>query len=169
MNPHVHINFISNVLYFCPLQNTEGFNIVVRRIILVLFNVDVSSTHFALKIGLPIIALGIVLFGCLYFAYFSKKYHRFIYCSLIFSVSGIICGLTDEIFLGGSIDYIGLFDWFVFDLKDVYLSVYSAFMVLIAIRYLRDCYKLSKEERKRRDKGFLAWIKKGCLLDQCGE
>jgi len=167
--PHIHINFIDNVLYFCPMQNTDGFNIVFRRIATSLFNIDISNPPFILQIAFPLLLLGIILFISLYFAYLSKKYHSFIYYSLIFLVSGTICRLIDDIFWGGSIDYIGLFDWFIFDLKDVYITTWQTFIVLIVIRYLWNYYKLDKKERKQQGKGFLNWIKNGCRLKQCHE
>lgn len=37
-------------------------------------------------------------------------------------LSGAFCSLIDKIFFGGSLDYILLFDWFIFDLKDCYIS-----------------------------------------------
>jgi len=167
--PHVHIDFIDNILYFCPMQNTDGVNIVVRRIATSLFKIDTANPPFVLRIALPLLALGIILFVSLYFAYLSKKYHSFIYYSLIFVISGIICRLIDDIFWGGSIDYIGLFNWFVFDFKDAYITTWQIFMLLIVVRYLRDYYKLDKKERKQQSKGFFNWLKKGCRLNQCRE
>ena len=162
MDPHVHIVFFDNVLYFCPMQNTQGFNIVITRLASALFDVDISHPPFALQIGLVIFVAGLTLFAALYFVYVSKEFHRFIYCYLLFMIVGTVCRLIDAIFWGGSIDYIGLFDWFIFDLKDVYITAGGTFAVLALIRYLRAYYKLDKEERKQQGKGFWAWMKKGC-------
>jgi len=72
-------------------------------------------------------------------------------------VGGAFCSFMDVVFWGGSLDFIRLFDWFIFDLKDVYLTISEVFIVgLVLGLYL----KLSKAERKEKD--FFIWIKKGC-------
>jgi len=42
--------------------------------------------------------------------------------SISFVIAGIICSFIDVVFWGGSLDFIGLFDWFIFDMKDVWLN-----------------------------------------------
>ena len=44
---------------------------------------------------------------------------------LILGLSTGFRKLIDDIFWGGSLDYIQLFDWFIFDLKDVYFTIFA--------------------------------------------
>jgi signal peptidase II len=47
--------------------------------------------------------------------------------------SGEICSTVDKIFWGGSLDYVLVEGFFIFDLKDVYLSLFDAIVVLCLI------------------------------------
>jgi len=43
---------------------------------------------------------------------------------------------------------IGLFDWFIFNIKDVYLTIGAAIAILWLIIFTRGYYMLTKDERK---------------------
>jgi len=63
--------------------------------------------------------------------------------------------LIDDIFWGGSLDYIQLFDWFIFDLKDVYLTTIAIpvggfFIITHEVRL----QQLPKERRKVEELGL---------------
>lgn len=81
--------------------------------------------------------------------YSSKRHRGLLYYSSIFIISGAICSCIDVIFWGGSIDYIELFHWFIFDLKDFYITISSVLMVLYVMFFIRDYIKLNKKERKQ--------------------
>ena len=80
---------------------------------------------------------------------------------LIFFESGIFCSFLDVIFWGGSLDFIALLNWSVFDLKDVFLSVSIVFLLLFCMDYLRKYYRLGEEERTllKKQHHFSRWIK----------
>lgn len=92
------------------------------------------------------------------------KYHRIPYVFLILGLSVGVCKIIDDIFWGGSLDYIQLFNWFIFDLKDVYAAAVVVVVLYFLIAYEIDSRKLSKEKRK--EQGFLNWIKHGLNLYQ---
>ena len=87
------------------------------------------------------------------FAYYTYQYYRscanregilpkIIYVLLL---SGAICSLIDKIFFGGSLDYILLFDWFIFDLKDCYISGAEVLFIFVVIKN----YKVIQKVRIR--------------------
>lgn len=81
-----------------------------------------------------------------------------------FAMAGAICKLIDDIFWGGSLDYIRLFNWFIFDLKDVYLTVVALPIgTLILLAQEIHMRKLPKNERKVEQEKYkiLPWLKKG--------
>lgn len=87
------------------------------------------------------------------FAYFTYQYY--LYCAkqegilpktiYVLLLSGAICSLIDKIFFGGSLDYILLFDWFIFDLKDCYISGAEVLFVFTVVKN----YKLIRDFRMR--------------------
>ncbi|MGH4119158.1 signal peptidase II [Clostridium sp.] len=50
-----------------------------------------------------------------------------------FIFSGAICSLFDKIFWNGSLDYILVNGFFTFDLKDVYINVFSGLIILLLL------------------------------------
>ena len=94
------------------------------------------------------------------------KYKKLPGVFLIFAISSSLCKMADDIFWGGSIDYILLFDWFVFDLKDVYINFELIIIAIYTIIYYKFYYNLSKSERKEHDKKIKSfkWLKSGLSL-----
>ena len=78
---------------------------------------------------------------------------------LTFVLAAAFCKLIDDIFWGGSLDYIGLFNWFIFDLKDVYITFALGCLVFFEIVSGVYLSKLPKEKRK--ELGFLYWARLG--------
>lgn len=84
------------------------------------------------------------------FAYYTYEYY--LYCAkrerilpkiiYVLLLSGAICSLIDKIFFGGSLDYILLFDWFIFDLKDCYISGAEVLFVIAVIKNYESIEKL---------------------------
>ncbi|KAA6326938.1 hypothetical protein EZS27_024019 [termite gut metagenome] len=58
----------------------------------------------------------------------------------MFGFAGIICSSCDNIFFGGSWDYVYLKPLFVFDLKDVYLNCFAC---LFLIGYVKNKKRLA--------------------------
>jgi len=78
---------------------------------------------------------------------------------LMLVLSAGICKLIDDIFWGGTLDFIQLFDWFIFDIKDVYLTVAVGLSIFCAIseeKYLRKLPLANRNERR-----FSYWIRTG--------
>jgi len=120
--------------------------------------------HIAVVISVIAILVIIVFYRYLKFITFSwGKYSGIPTIFLILTMSSAFCKLIDDIFWGGSLDFIQLFDWFIFDLKDVYLTIASIMMFFFAIAHEVYHHKLPKEKReeeKMRQK-FWCWVKLG--------
>lgn len=50
-------------------------------------------------------------------------------------LGGVICSLIDKIFWGGSLDYIQFYQFFVFDLKDCYITTAIVLFIVLIVRY----------------------------------
>jgi hypothetical protein len=83
--------------------------------------------------------------------------------SLLFMLSAIFCSIIDSTFWGGSIDYISLLSFVIFDIKDIYLFIAISLMFYVAVDYSVHYYKLPKTERgKLNDKlSVFYWVKLG--------
>ena len=83
---------------------------------------------------------------------------------LVFALAAVICKMIDDIFWGGSLDYIQFFDWVIFDLKDVYLTTIAIPILLFIIIALEvHQIRIPKTERKdfARKQSIRNWIKLG--------
>lgn len=106
-----------------------------------------------------IIAFAIVIMMYRYCLFFYRKHNSFLTLSLSFGLAGMVGSFIDIACWGGSIDFIRLFNWFTFDLKDVYLSTMVLLISLSVLLNMPGYYKLSKEDRKKL--GLILWIKNG--------
>lgn len=91
--------------------------------------------------------LVIVLAYCVYQYYRSCAKREGVVPKTIYVLllSGALSSLIDKLFFGGSLDYILLFDWFIFDLKDCYISAAEVLFVLVVIKN----YKIIQKVRIR--------------------
>ena len=121
--------------------------------------------YMAVAISVIAIFIIIVLYRYLKFITFDwGKYNKLPNIILIFLLAGAFCKLIDDIFWGGSLDYIQLFDWFIFDLKDVYLTTIAMpVLAYFVIAYEIHLHKLPKEERRKvkKKQRFWHWAKLG--------
>jgi len=160
MEPHVHVVWIEGILVFCPTQNIHlGW---LSNMLDYMMPVYMAVTLIIISIFLAIAVYR--LFAYCSFNWSEHKYLPGLY--LFFTVSAASCTLIDVVFWGGSIDYIQLFNWFIFDLKDVYSSLGSVFVLLYLIAYYKQYYALSIEDRKEynRKTKLLLWLKAGLPL-----
>lgn len=111
---------ISNMLYFRPIINTEGSWLNAR------FGTSVS---FPILITLNIIAIIIFFEIYRYYLHNGKKDFWSDMC-FIFINCGAICSLIDKIFYGGSLDFIGISNLFIADIKDIYINMGILFFAL---------------------------------------
>jgi signal peptidase II len=161
---------INNVLFIYPTLNTGLMGPLID--FFSWFGADLSgfiqtsvySTIFTL------IAFGLYFLLWRYVIYVHNNNKVLIYCIFVFTLSGVICSWIDTMFWGGSLDYIGLLRFpYIFDLKDVYMTVSAGLLILFwLMSYLIKYVKLSKEERKKEDKevSLFKWLKNGCPLER---
>lgn len=145
-----YLELIPGFLSFDPIINSDGSWLNAR------FGAGVG---FNTLIILNIISL--FLFYAIYRFYLSRNNKTFwVDTSFLFILSGAFCSLIDKVFYGGSLDYIGISNLFIADLKDIYINIglFSLIILLYKIDYfkednssLKDDFKILKE--------FLLYIK----------
>lgn len=121
---------IDNSLYFSPIINTNGSWLNAR------FG---TSLSFTFLIIINIIA--IFIFTEIYRYYHYKGNKNFSSdMAYIFIISGALCSLIDKFFYGGSLDFIGINNLFVADIKDIYINIGIVFFIMTIINgnYLTD-------------------------------
>lgn len=86
----------------------------------------------------------------------TRHMDKVICLAFIFGIAGSSCSLIDRLVWNGSLDYIYLVDYFTFDLKDVYLTIFEVLIILSAILKFKE-YKDVDEKRIIRE--FWAFVK----------
>ncbi len=61
-------------------------------------------------------------------------------------MSGGLCSLIDKVFWDGSLDYILLRGFFVFDLKDCYINIFTITAITIIFKYRKVINNLKTRE-----------------------
>lgn len=142
---------IHNMLYFSPIINTQGSWLNAR------FGTSVS---FPILITLNILAILVFIEIYRYYLHKGKKDFWADMC-FIFVNCGAICSLIDKVFYGGSLDFIGISNLFIADIKDLYINMGILFFILTMFNngYLSSGEDTSiKEDLKSLNK-FLLFIK----------
>lgn len=144
---------IPNFLSFNPIINSQGSWLNAR------FGAGVS---FPCLIFLNIIALFLFIEAYRYYLYNKHKDFWADMC-FVFIVAGCLCSLIDKVFYGGSLDFIGISDLFIADLKDIYINLGILFFVLTI--YFNDYWKTEESETTIKEdiesfKKFANFIKK---------
>lgn len=121
----MRIPLINNVLYFMPTLNK-----------------DYSWINSLFQLGLGKVFHIVSVIVILIFVYVTLKYleykvwnYSWINILRISFMSGGICSLIDKVFWDGSLDYILLKGFFVFDLKDCYITVFVIVSTIIILKY----------------------------------
>ena len=117
-----YFDIISDFLSFSPIINSTGSWLNAR------FGTGIS---FSLLNLINILALFLFLELYRYVLYKNKKSFYFDMCFL-FIFCGALCSLIDKLFYGGSLDFIGIGNLFVADIKDIYINIGILFF-LVAI------------------------------------
>ncbi|HCL01981.1 MAG TPA: hypothetical protein DHW61_06110 [Lachnoclostridium phytofermentans] len=99
-----------------------------------------SYPWFAILINVFVIV--IVYYIYQYYCFCAKQEKILPKAIYVLLLSGAFCSLIDKIFFGGSLDYILLFDWFIFDLKDCYISGAEVLFAFVAIKNYRVIQKV---------------------------
>jgi signal peptidase II len=115
--------FINHLVGFKPFQNTK-------------YSWINSLGDFGVSLMIHII-ISILLILAIFIAYdfISRKYtfYKLTFTMFAFLFAGAFCSLIDKVIWKGSLDYILLEGFFIFDLKDVYLTVFEVLLVLAAV------------------------------------
>ena len=152
------IPVIQGMLYFRPIINTDGSWLNAR------FGTSVS---FPILITLNIIAIFIFIEVYRYYLHNGNKDFWADMC-FVFVSCGALCSLIDKVFYGGSLDFIGISNLFVADIKDLYINLGILFFALTI--FSNGYLSSNQEETSFKDdlitlKKFLIFIKK----DICGK
>ncbi|MGL4760684.1 MAG: signal peptidase II [Sarcina sp.] len=131
-------DIIPNFLSFHPIINTKGSWLNVR------FGTGIG---FPMLIALNIIAIFLFIE---FYRYYTHLGHKSFWSDLCFiSISaGCLCSLIDKIFYGGSLDFIGISNLFIADLKDIYINI--AIFAFILTAYFSG-YLTSEDNSKLKD------------------
>ncbi len=145
----------NNMLYFNPIINTNGSWLNAR------FGTSVS---FPILIALNIVAIVIFIEVYRYYLHNGRKDFWADMC-FIFVSCGATCSLIDKIFYGGSLDFIGISNLFIADIKDLYINLGILFFVLTMFNngYLSSGDDTSYKEDFQSLKKFLSFIKDDIL------
>lgn len=146
----VKIPIIENIVYFMPILN-DNYSYINS-----LFNLGWNKAF-------HIVLVVVVLFFSYYaFKYFENKNikNSMINILKVFLFSGVICSLLDKIFWNGSLDYILLKEFFVFDLKDCYLTIFQVLVIMLGIKNWK---KISRANDIEFLKDYIGFIKNDFL------
>lgn len=142
---------INNMLYFNPIINTDGSWLNAR------FGTSVS---FPLLIAVNILALFLFIEVYRYYHFKGNKDFWSDMC-FIFVLCGALCSLIDKVFYGGSLDFIGISNLFIADIKDIYINLGILFFILTLYNngYLSSEEDTSLKEDLSNLKKFIIFIK----------
>lgn len=150
-----YLEIIKGFLSFDPIINTDGSWLNAR------FGLGVG---FSALILLNIIAVIIVIE--VYRYYLSKGNKNFwADMSFLFISTGALCSLIDKVFYGGSLDFIGISDLFIADIKDIYINLGILFFIMLIYisGYFKDEDNTTLKDDWNSIKKFLGFMKKDIL------
>ncbi|AQR97978.1 signal peptidase II [Clostridium saccharoperbutylacetonicum] len=115
-----NFQIIKNMLSFNPIINTEGSWLNARFGTSVSFPILITLNMFAIVIFLEI------------YRYYLHKGNKDFWADMcfVFVICGAICSLIDKVFYGGSLDFIGISNLFIADIKDLYINMGILFFAL---------------------------------------
>lgn len=150
-----YFEIIPRFLSFNPIINTDG---------------SWLNARFNFNIGFPLLILfnsvSLLLFIEIY-RYAKNKGEKNYWgdFAFLFIFSGALCSLIDKIFYGGSLDFIGISDLFVADIKDIYINLGLLFFIMVTYKsgYLKDDESTTLKDDLNSIKDFLRFIKKDVL------
>ncbi|WP_032121438.1 signal peptidase II [Clostridium amazonitimonense] len=147
----VSIPIIEDIIYFKPFLNDK-------------YSWMNSMFNFGLgKVFHVVLALVILILAHYWFTYMNNKhgYSKIGKILQIFLISGGLCSLIDKIFWNGSLDYIMLKGFFIFDLKDIYINVFNAILIIFVIKHRKRISKINEKEVLRE---YFKFIKKSLII-----
>ena len=147
-----YYEIIPRFLSFDPIINTDGSWLNAR------FNFNIN---FPLLILINFIALFIFFEIYRYVKFKSGKNTFWGDMCFVFIFAGALCSLIDKIFYGGSLDFIGISDLFIADIKDIYINLGLLFFIMATYKsdFLKDDGNTSLKDDWQSIKRFLVFIK----------
>ncbi|HZK25622.1 MAG TPA: signal peptidase II [Oscillospiraceae bacterium] len=140
------------VLVFVLTALEQGIKIIINRYYLQvkvplvppwiyfapLFNRDYSWINSLLQLGVGkvvhiMIVVAAIILIYFFYRYVADRYKVTALVGISFALffAGALCSLLDKVFWDGSLDYLLVTGFFTFDLKDAYLNVAVALIVLM--------------------------------------
>lgn len=143
----INFEIIPSLFEFKPVLNDKSFYW------LSLMNIDVGRWA---RMATGIIFTGVLCLCYLCMKTISKK-GKLIDVAFIFGFAGLLCSLCDNIFFGGSWDYVYLKPLFIFDLKDLYLNCFVILFMIFCTKNhatiknvkIKDIVSLAKNKQKQ--------------------
>lgn len=138
----ISLEILPSLVDFKPTLNNKTFYW------LGLMNIDVGRW---LRLATAIIILSAL---CLFYLYLKRTLQnkKWLDISFVFGIAGVLCSLSDNIFFGGSWDYVYLKPLFIFDLKDIYMDCFSIFFLIC-------CYRNRTEISNIKMKNIISFLK----------
>ena len=132
----VNFYIIGEIVQFIPKLN-EKYSWINS-----LFDLGIDRTIHIL------IVLIITILLCIGYRFLRTVYtlQKLIYLSILIAISGSICSLIDKVFWGGSLDYISIRGFFIFDLKDIYITIFEIICICSLIFNDRDYKSISTKK-----------------------
>lgn len=131
-----NFNIVSDLVQFRPKLNDKysWINSMLK--------LGISKTVHIISAIITILLIYII------YKFITTMYNRgrMIYIIFVFILSGSVCSIIDKIFWGGSLDYIYLKGLFIFDLKDVYLTIFEIGAISMLIINFKEFSKISNRK-----------------------
>lgn len=153
----IYFEIIPKFLSFDPIINTQG---------------SWLNARFNFNLGFPfLIFINTIALALFYELYRYVKHNKngsdfWIDMCFLFIVAGALCSLIDKVFYGGSLDFIGISDLFIADIKDIYINLGLLFFIMSAYKseYLKDDENSSLKDDWEGIKKFLKFVKSDIKL-----
>jgi len=154
---YIHNNFMDKEFYIF------GSILGIKPIINIKYSYFNSFSNMGISL-LAYIVLNIVilLLFIAIFDFIKERYtaHKIVYCLFVLVCAALICSLIDKVFWGGSLDFIFFKNFFIFDLKDVYISIFQIVAMLCVILNYK---KLKSINEKTIYNDFKSYIRLRCF------
>lgn len=139
------IDILKGVLAFRPYIN-EYYSWINS-----VFDMGISLTVHIL-LNLLILLLVLVVYG---FVREKNPSDTYVGSVFAFLLAGALCSLIDKTAWGGSLDYLWLKGFFIFDLKDVYLTVFDCLLIAAVLFNYKGFRKISTGRMLRELCGYI--------------
>lgn len=99
--------------------------------------IDIFSS-LSVTVLLNVLVIFILLSGYLLYKAKKKQARRSVKLIMTCGLAGCLCSLIDKLFWGGSLDFLQIPNFFIFDLKDCYLTIAEVLFVIIGLRHNKE-------------------------------